>query len=320
MRSPMMLRWICERARRDRQRDRLHRLVAGCSGSEGRRCRRGESAARPSSRMPSLGDALVQLGVEELHRRGADRRGRRCPAPRRSTASASPRARRARRPGGRARGAARGPRRPPRRRAWSASQATTRPRRNSWRLYISLANAVPRSKRSVTLVTRQPSFSAPTRFSTGTRTSSRNTSLNSPSPIKVGSGRISMPGRSIGRMSQRDAAVLRRLGVGAHQQLAVVARPARRSTRSSGRSRRSGRRRARRACGAHARSEPAAGSEKPWHHTSSPRRMRRRWRAFCSGVPSAIERRPAVEQADEVHADVGRLARAPSPRSRRAAR
>ena len=37
-----------------------------------------------------------------------------------------------------------------------------------------------------------------------------------------------------------------------------------------------------------ARSEPAAGSEKPWHQTSSPRRMRGMWRAFCSGVPSAM--------------------------------
>ena len=67
---------------------------------------------------------------------------------------------------------------------------------------ISLANAVPRSKRSVTFVTRQPSFSAPTRFSTGTRTSSRKTSLNSLSPCSVGSGRTSMPGRSIGMISQ----------------------------------------------------------------------------------------------------------------------
>src|SRR5262249_28026056 len=34
-----------------------------------------------------------------------------------------------------------------------------------------------------------------------------------------------------------------------------------------------------------ARSEPAFGSEKPWHQTSSPVRMRRRKRCFCASVP-----------------------------------
>ena len=73
--------------------------------------------------------------------------------------------------------------------------------RNSFSSMMSAAQAVPRSKRSVTLVTRQPSFSWPTRFSTGTRTSFRNTSLKSLSPMMVGSGRMSMPGRSIGMIS-----------------------------------------------------------------------------------------------------------------------
>ena len=67
---------------------------------------------------------------------------------------------------------------------------------------MSLAQAVPRSKESVTFVTRQPSFSLPTRHSTGTRTFSRKTSENSPEPSSVGSGRISMPGRSMGIASQ----------------------------------------------------------------------------------------------------------------------
>ena len=66
----------------------------------------------------------------------------------------------------------------------------------------SLTNAVPRSNENVTCVTRQPSFSSPTRFSTGTRTSSRNTSQNSDEPSTVSMGRTSMPGRSIGRISQ----------------------------------------------------------------------------------------------------------------------
>ncbi len=65
----------------------------------------------------------------------------------------------------------------------------------------SLTNAVPRSNESVTFVTRQPSFSAPTRLLTGTRTSVRNTSENSDEPSTVRSGRTSMPGVSIGRIS-----------------------------------------------------------------------------------------------------------------------
>jgi hypothetical protein len=49
---------------------------------------------------------------------------------------------------------------------------------------------------------RQPSFSAPTRLATGTRTSSRNTSQNSEDPSTVSIGRTSMPGVSRGRISQ----------------------------------------------------------------------------------------------------------------------
>ena len=37
-----------------------------------------------------------------------------------------------------------------------------------------------------------------------------------------------------------------------------------------------------------ARSLPASGSLNPWHHTVSPRRMRGRWKAFCSVVARAI--------------------------------
>ena len=51
------------------------------------------------------------------------------------------------------------------------------------------------------MVTRQPSFSSPTRLATGTRTSLRNSSANSSVPAMVRSGRISMPGESMGMMS-----------------------------------------------------------------------------------------------------------------------
>src|SRR5207302_1251388 len=63
-------------------------------------------------------------------------------------------------------------------------------------------NAVPRSKENVTMATRQPSFSSPTRLDTGTRTSSKNTSENSELPAAVRMGRTSMPGLSIGTISQ----------------------------------------------------------------------------------------------------------------------
>ena len=84
------------------------------------------------------------------------------------------------------------------------------------------ANAVPRSKRSVTLATRQPSFSAPTRFSTGTRASSRKTSQKWLSPSIVRIGRT-VDARLVHVEDQPgDARVLRRVGVGADEQLAVV--------------------------------------------------------------------------------------------------
>ena len=53
------------------------------------------------------------------------------------------------------------------------------------------------------MATRQPSFSSPTRLATGTRTSSKNTSQNSAVPLRsCSSGRMSMPGVSIGTISQ----------------------------------------------------------------------------------------------------------------------
>ncbi len=66
----------------------------------------------------------------------------------------------------------------------------------------SLTKAVPRSKLNVTMATRHPSFSAPTTLPTGIRTSSRNISLNSLSPVSVCMGRTVMPGVSIGMIIQ----------------------------------------------------------------------------------------------------------------------
>ena len=51
-----------------------------------------------------------------------------------------------------------------------------------------------RSLASVVLATRQPPFTGPTTQSSGTKTSSRNTWLNSESPVISRSGRTSTPG------------------------------------------------------------------------------------------------------------------------------
>ena len=84
------------------------------------------------------------------------------------------------------------------------------------------ANAVPRSKRNVTFVTRQPSFSAPTRLVTG--------------HARVVEEHLAEVALAVDRAHRSyfhaglvhvedqpgDALVLRRVGVGAHEQLAVV--------------------------------------------------------------------------------------------------
>ena len=72
------------------------------------------------------------------------------------------------------------------------------------------------------MVTRQPSFSSPTRLATGTRTPSRNSSPNSVDPAMVRSGPEVDAGSVHGQDQPRDAAVAAVLGPGAHQQLAEV--------------------------------------------------------------------------------------------------
>ncbi len=99
--------------------------------------------------------------------------------------------------------------------------------------------------------------------------------------------------------------VLRRVGVGADEQLAVVGDVRARApdllpvtTYSS--PRRSARVRS------EARSEPACGSEKPWHHTLSPREDARQVERALRVAALGDQRRAGVHEADEVHADVRR--------------
>ena len=99
---------------------------------------------------------------------------------------------------------------------------------------ISLTKAVPRSKLKVTMATRQPSFSSPTRLATGTRTSSKNLAE------LLGAGDAAQradvdAGRVHGQDQPADALVLGGLGVGADEELAVVGDLGVRTSRSSSR-------------------------------------------------------------------------------------
>ncbi len=145
------------------------------------------------------------------------------------------------------------------------------------------------------MVTRQPSFSAPTRFTTGTRTSSRNISANSVDPARVRSGLTVTPGASIGMASQEIPRCFGACGSvrtsSSHQSatsawevqifepVTTYASPSR-----TARVRKE------------ARSEPAPGSLNPWHHTSSPRSTGGSQRARCSAVPSAAMVGPACSR------------------------
>ncbi len=124
--------------------------------------------------------------------------------------------------------------------------------------------------------------------SPGSSASSKKISLNSLLPAMLGIGRTVIPGvRMSTRNIEMPPASSPRCwcapGAGSGR------RARRRScSRSSGRSRRSGRRRARLGVFSDARSEPASGSENPWHHSTSPAAMRGRCRACWSGVPKRM--------------------------------
>ena len=133
---------------------------------------------------------------------------------------------------------------------------------------------------------------APTSWSSGTNTSSRNTSLNSASPVICTSGRTSMPGRRHVDDEVGDALVLGHVGVGAGQADAPARELRVRRPHLLAREQPA-------VVDAHARvfsdarSEPASGSEKSWHQISSAVRIDGSQRAFCSSVPCASSVGPA---------------------------
>src|SRR5437763_1723745 len=143
-----------------------------------------------------------------------------------------------------------------------------------------------RSHESVAFATRQPSPTAPTRCASGTMARSRNTSLKSTSPVMWRSGRTSTPGWC---SSTRKYVMPARFGTSGSVRASATPKSAMwahvvqtfwpvRSHRSPSRSAR---------VASDARSEPAPGSEKSWHHFSSLRTIRGRKRSRCSSVPWA---------------------------------
>ena len=137
---------------------------------------------------------------------------------------------------------------------------------------------------SVATATFHPSPSRPSMWSWRTRASVKNTSLNSASPVIWNSGRTSTPGVrmsitkydmplcfgwsgsvraiSIPQRARWASVVQTFWPFTTHSSPSLTARVARLAT-----------------------SEPAPGSLKSWHHTSSPVNSGRRYRCFCASDP-----------------------------------
>jgi hypothetical protein len=131
-----------------------------------------------------------------------------------------------------------------------------------------------RSKASVAIATFQPPSTAPTTASSGRKTSSRKTSLNSASPSMCASGRTVTPSLSIGSRkyviprcrSPPPVRASRMACAASCARLVQIFCPEIRQPPSarSALVRRD------------ARSDPESGSEKSWHQISSPVRIGRR--------------------------------------------
>ena len=143
----------------------------------------------------------------------------------------------------------------------------------------------PRSTPSMPSATRQPSPGEPATLPAGVRASSKNTSLNSAVPVICTIGRILMPGWRTGTSRQdrpRWRSAPGSVRASRKHQSAMCAievhifcpSMCHSPSRNDARVRRP------------ARSEPAPGSEYPWHHSSVPAAIPGRKRAFCSAVPN----------------------------------
>ena len=166
--------------------------------------------------------------------------------------------------------------------------------------------AVPRSKLSVVMVTRQPSFSSPSRLATGTRTASRNNSPNSVEPAIVSKRPEVDAGTVHGQDQPGDTPVTAVLGPGPDEQLAEVRHLGVRGpdllsrddvlvpvALGPGPQRR--------------QVAPRAGlGESLAPHLVAPEDGRQEPGPLFGGALHD-HRRPGMEQADEVHPDIGRV-------------
>ena len=197
----------------------------------------------------------------------------------------------------------------------------------------------PRSCSICRITWRKLPLSSPTRFSAGTRTSSKNTSQKWSLPVMSLIGVIVMPGRAHVDDQLGQALVGRRVGIGAGDQVDPVGRSRRPRSRSSGRSttKSSPSRTAR--VRMTATSDPASGSDMPMLHADVPSRMRgevrraaaracrtaaawgpsggRRTTTSASGAPVGDER---LEHDEPLERGCGRRRRPRRARSCRASR
>ena len=146
---------------------------------------------------------------------------------------------------------------------------------------------------------RQPSPIWPTRFSRGTRASSKKTSPNSLSPVICRSGRTVTPGRVELAEDERDAAVAV-LRIGAARGRRSSPPTGRRWSRSSGRSATKWSPSSTALVLSEARSLPAPGSLKPWHQISSPASIGGMKRRRCSSLPWWMSAGPSSPMPSDV--------------------
>ena len=152
----------------------------------------------------------------------------------------------------------------------------------------------PRSFVSTLIPTPQPPCSGPSRRSAGSWTSVKNTSSNSAPPVICRSGRISMPGRSIGHRKNEMPSCLAASGlVRAMRMPQSLIRPPEHHTFWPLTTKWSPSRSA--FVDSPPRSLPAPGSENSWHHTWSPRSVARQVLGLLLGraVHEDGARRPA---------------------------
>ncbi len=132
--------------------------------------------------------------------------------------------------------------------------------------------------------TCQPPFSGPKRFSAGTRTFSRKRSFSSASPLAMGMGRTESPGLSIGTSRQlrplcrSSGAPVRTRSAQCVANCAQLIQRLRPLTTNPSPTRSA-------RVATFVRSEPASGSDQPWHQISAPSRIAGRCVRFCASLP-----------------------------------